>query len=72
MRLAKKPPRRAPGAPLALALGRRASVSNERLANYRAKRDFSKTAEPSGEGEACLFESIALHNSEARGIAFTL
>ncbi|MGZ5552417.1 MAG: non-homologous end-joining DNA ligase [Chthoniobacterales bacterium] len=25
-------------------------MSNERLANYRAKRDFSKTAEPSGEG----------------------
>jgi len=25
-------------------------VSNERLINYRAKRDFSKTAEPSGNG----------------------
>jgi hypothetical protein len=38
------------------------------LARYRAKRDFSKTAEPSGNARDQRLEELLLRDSEARGM----
>ena len=42
------------------------------LARYRAKRDFTKTEEPSGQTKVGTSQEITLCHSEARGFASPL
>ena len=45
----------------------RSTVATRKLSTYRRKRDFTKTAEPSGTLPVQAFEAAALRDPEARG-----